>query len=178
MNTEYPENNAANAKKFPVKLTVILISVIAIFTALGIGLYFMQANAVAAVISLDVNPSVELKINKSEKVLSCTPLNAEAAQVLFELDGGKDLEGAKIELAVNAVVGAFVKNGYSSVIMVSVEDSDKERASRLKEELADTVETVLKNENVSAEVISSEVMPGLLWTALRASTVFPWEKLP
>ena len=163
MNNQPPENNgpqnAVNTKKSPVKLIITLLCIVIVIAALGMGLYFLQNNSVAAVISLDVNPSVEIKINKNEKVLSCTPLNAEAAHVLFELDGGKDLEGAKLELAVNAVVGAFVRNGYSSDIMVSVEDSDRERASRLKEELTNTVETVLKKENVSAEVIGDEIVP-------------------
>lgn len=41
----------------------------------GGGAFYYQANAVASVVSLDVNPSIELKVNKREKVLSCTPLN-------------------------------------------------------------------------------------------------------
>ena len=37
----------------------------------GGGLFYQQANAVASVVSLDVNPSIELKVSKSEKVLVC-----------------------------------------------------------------------------------------------------------
>lgn len=40
---------------------------------LGGGLFYQQVNAVASVVSLDVNPSIELKVNRSEKVLVCTP---------------------------------------------------------------------------------------------------------
>ena len=157
MNNAPPEN----IKKSPLKLIIIVMCAVLALSAAGAGFYFLQNNSVAAVISLDVNPSVDLKINKNEKVLSCTPMNAEAARVLFELDGGKDLEGAKVELAVNAIVGVFVKNGYSSDILVSVEDSDRERAARLKSELTTTVESVLKNENVT------------LWKSLPMITVFP-----
>ena len=38
---------------------------------LGGGLFYQRANAVASVVSLDVNPSIELKVNRSEKVLVC-----------------------------------------------------------------------------------------------------------
>ena len=37
---------------------------------LGGGLFYQQVNAVASVVSLDVNPSIELKVNRSEKVLA------------------------------------------------------------------------------------------------------------
>lgn len=39
--------------------------------AVGGGLFYQQANAVASVVSLDVNPSIELKVNRNEKVLAC-----------------------------------------------------------------------------------------------------------
>ena len=49
---------------------------------LGGGLFYQRANAVASVVSLDVNPSIELKVNRSEKVLVCTPLNEDAKAIL------------------------------------------------------------------------------------------------
>ncbi|MCI8423253.1 MAG: PepSY domain-containing protein [Lawsonibacter sp.] len=124
----------------------------------GGGLYFYQTRAVASVISLDVNPSIEVTVNRSQQVLSCTPLNPEAAQVLFSMDGGNDLKGAKIEVAVNAIVGALVSNGYldriSSAILISVEDQDQNRAARLEESLAGTVDALLQNQAPNAAVLS------------------------
>jgi len=49
-----------------------------------------QTNAVASVVSLDVNPSIELKVSRSEKVLAADPLNADAGIVLE----GMDLKGS------------------------------------------------------------------------------------
>lgn len=103
------------------------------------GVFYQRANAVASVVSLDVNPSIELKVNQKEKVLACTPLNEEAEAVLSGMGGGADLNGTKLEVAVNAVVGALVSSGYldslSSAILISVEDQDQDRASRLRQEL-------------------------------------------
>ena len=125
------------------------------------GVFYQRANAVASVVSLNVNPSIELKVNQKEKVLSCIPLNQEAEAVLSGMGGGADLKGAKLEVAVNAVVGALVSSGYldslSSAIMISVEDQDQDRADRLRQELTGTVDSVLQSQSSGAAVLSQTV---------------------
>ena len=69
----------------------------------GGGAYYYQANAVASVVSLDVNPCIELKVNKSEKVLSADPMNADGAVILE----GMDLKGTKADVAMYAIIGAL-----------------------------------------------------------------------
>ena len=101
---------------------------------------YQQTYAVTSIVSLDVNPSIELEVNKSEKVLTCAALNEEAATVLADMNGGADLKGTKLDVAVNAIVGSLVRNGYldkiSSAILISVEDKDQTRAAKLQQELA------------------------------------------
>ena len=125
------------------------------------GIFYQQSNAVASVVSLDVNPSIELKVNQKEKVLACTPLNQEAEAVLSDMGGGADLKGTKLEVAVNAGVGALVSSGYldslSSAIMISVEDQDQDRASRLRQELTGAVDSVLQSQSSGAAVLSQTV---------------------
>ena len=127
----------------------------------GVGMISAANNAVASVISLDVNPSIELKINSSEKVLSCAALNDEAETVLADMDGGADLKGAKLDVAVNAIVGSLVRNGYldkiSSAILISVEDKDQTRAAKLQQELTATVDSVLSTNETKASVLSQTV---------------------
>ena len=124
----------------------------------GGGLFYQQANAVASVVSLDVNPSIELKLSRSEKVLACVPLNDDAKTVLADMGGGADLEGAKLDVAVNAIVGSLVRNGYlesiSSAIMISVEDKDTARAEKLQRELTSTVDGVLQTNDAKASVLT------------------------
>ncbi len=127
----------------------------------GGGLFYQQANAVASVVSLDVNPSIELKVSKSEKILSCTPLNDDAKTVLADMGGGADLKGAKLDVAVNAIVGGLVRSGYlsdiSSAIMISVEDRDQTRAEKLQRELTNTVAGVLQSSAAKATVLTQTV---------------------
>ena len=124
----------------------------------GGGIFYQQAHAVASVVSLDVNPSIELKVSKSEKVLVCTPLNEDAKAILADMGGGADLKGAKLDVAVNAIVGSLVRNGYlnsiSSAIMISVEDNDTARAEKLQRELTNTVDGVLQTSEAKASVLT------------------------
>lgn len=124
----------------------------------GGGLIYQQTYAVASVVSLDVNPSIELKVNRAERVISCTALNTEAAAVLFDMDGGADLKGTKVDVAVNAIVGALVREGYldsiSSAILISVEDKDQDRAQRLQAELVASVDGVLRTQAPNTSVLS------------------------
>ena len=125
---------------------------------LGGGLFYQRANAVASVVSLDVNPSIELKVNRSEKVLVCTPLNEDAKAILADMSNGADLKGAKLDVAVNAIVGSLVRNGYldsiSSAIMISVEDNDTARAEKLQRELTSAVDGVLQTSEAKAAVLT------------------------
>ena len=125
---------------------------------LGGGLFYQRANAVASVVSLDVNPSIELKVNRSEKVLVCTPLNEDAKAILADMSNGADLKGAKLDVAVNAIVGSLVRNGYldsiSSAIMISVEDKDAARAEKLQRELTSAVDGVLQTSEAKASVLT------------------------
>ena len=124
----------------------------------GGGLFYQQVNAVASVVSLDVNPSIELKVSRSEKVLACAPLNDDAKTILVDMGDGADLKGAKLDVAVNAIVGSLVRNGYlnsiSSAIMISVEDKDTARAEKLQRELTSAVDGILQTSAAKASVLT------------------------
>ena len=140
------------------KWTTLVAACLAVMLLGGGGVFYQRANAVASVVSLDVNPSIELKVNRSEKVLVCTPLNEDAKAILADMSNGADLKGAKLDVAVNAIVGSLVRNGYldsiSSAIMISVEDKDTARAEKLQRELTSTVDGVLQTSEAKAAVLT------------------------
>ena len=143
------------------KWTTLVAACLAVMLLCGGGVFYQQAHAVASVVSLDVNPSIELKVSKSEKVLVCTPLNEDAKAILADMGGGADLKGAKLDVAVNAIVGSLVRNGYlnsiSSAIMISVEDNDTARAEKLQRELTSTVDGVLQTSEAKASVLTQTI---------------------
>ena len=140
------------------KWATLVAACLAVMLLCGGGVFYQQAHAVASVVSLDVNPSIELKVNRSEKVLVCTPLNEDAKAILADMSNGADLKGAKLDVAVNAIVGSLVRNGYldsiSSAIMISVEDKDTARAEKLQRELTSAVDGVLQTSEAKAAVLT------------------------
>ena len=120
----------------------------------GAGVQYYQANAVASVISLDVNPSVELDVNRQEKVVSAVPLNADANEIL----DGMDLKGADLNVAVNAIMGSLLKHGYvdelANSILISVEDDDAVRGAALEQKLTTEIGQVLDSAKVNGAILS------------------------
>ena len=153
--TVIPMTTKKTTKK---RWTTLAAACLAVLLLGGGGMFYQQAHAVASVVSLDVNPSIELKVSKSEKVLVCTPLNEDAKAILADMGDGADLKGAKLDVAVNAIVGSLVRNGYlnsiSSAIMISVEDKDTVRAEKLQRELTSAVDGVLQTSEAKAAVLT------------------------
>ena len=153
--TVIPMTTKKTTKK---RWTTLAAACLAVMLLGGGGIFYQQAHAVASVVSLDVNPSIELKVSKSEKVLVCTPLNEDAKAILADMGDGADLKGAKLDVAVNAIVGSLVRNGYlnsiSSAIMISVEDNDTARAEKLQRELTSTVDGALQTSEAKASVLT------------------------
>ncbi len=120
----------------------------------GGGAYYYQANAVASVVSLDVNPSIELNINKKEKVLSATPMNEDGAVILE----GMDLKGTQADVAMYAIIGSLLQHGYvdelANSILITVEDKDTQRGEKLQAELTAQADAAMANAQVNGAILS------------------------
>lgn len=107
-----------------------------------------------ATIGIDVNPSVELKINSRDKVVSATPLNQDAEIIL----GDMDLKGTNVTVAANAVIGAMVQSGYidelKNSVLITVNDASEERAAQLRTQLGDSINAALSEQSITAAVFS------------------------
>ena len=104
-----------------------------LLVGIGTGIYGYESYAVASTVSLDVNPSVELKVNKAGKVLDANALNEDGQTVLGSME--EKLKGVHVEVAVNALVGSMVKNGFVSdtanSILVSVNSKSEKQGAEL-----------------------------------------------
>ena len=113
-----------------------------------------SADTLAAVVSLDVNPSIELNVDKDENVLSAKGLNADGKTVL----GDMQLKGSKLDVAVNAIIGSMLQNGYlddmANSILLSVSGVDGYNAETLRSKLASDVNKQLKDCAVLSQDVS------------------------
>lgn len=123
----------------------------------GLGTGWQAGNQVASIVSLDVNPSVVLEVNNKEKVLSAQAVNEDGAAVLGEMD----LKGSPLDVAVNAIVGSMVKNGYldelANSILITVEDDDTARGQALQQSLTQEVSEALAANAQNGAILSQTV---------------------
>ncbi len=125
----------------------------AIGMVIGTVIHNAPDNKVFATVSIDVNPSLEIKINKEEKVLDVIPLNDDAKKVIGEMD----FSGASMELTVNALIGSMYRLGYLNdehrTVLVSLDNEDAARAAYLLDQL--TAQISLLTEANNGRVIAN-----------------------
>ena len=124
----------------------------------GFGLHSYRVDhTVDATVSLDVNPSVEIRVNKKERVLEVNALNEDGKIIV----GDMDLSGSDVDVAVNAMIGSMLKNGYlnelANSILISVNNEDTARGAALQERLSAEVSKLLQTETFSGAVLSQTV---------------------
>lgn len=87
---------------------------------------YTQSHLVRSIVSVDVNPSVELKLNAKSRVISAIALNRDGEEILE----GLKLKGADADAAINALIGSLLQHaGISAkdVYDLSVEAELDER---------------------------------------------------
>ena len=128
----YMEKKRSSPLRGFVAVAAVLVLIIAgVFAVKNLG---APSDTLAAVVSLDVNPSIELNVDKDEKISS-------------------------LEVAVNAVIGSMLKNGYlddmANSILVSVSGVNGYDADKLRSTLADDVNRQLENCSVLSQDVSN-----------------------
>lgn len=136
--------------------TFALAFVLVVTSVVGVGIY-AGGNALAATVALDVNPSIQLQINSKQRVKDVTALNADGALIL----GTMDLENVQLEVAVNAIIGSMMRNGYltdlANSVLVSV-DAKQDMYNSLVQLISDTITLKLKEQDISASVLSQSIV--------------------
>ena len=110
-----------------------LSAIAAVFALLIVGclgfLYYNSNYAVGSTVSLDINPSIEIRVNRKDRVLDVIPLNEDGRIVVGEMD----FAGSDLDVAVNALVGSMLRNGYlnelSNSILISVDGDNAEKTA-------------------------------------------------
>lgn len=109
------------------------------------------------VVYLDVNPSVELQMNRENKVVACIAGNEDAELIL----SGLQLTGVDMNTALTAIVGSMYVNGYlsedSNSILVSVEQKDGEVPDTLLSDITGKINTVFEKPGLACSIIAQSV---------------------
>ena len=129
----------------------------AILVLIGGMQIFERMNDAFAVVGLDVNPSIELTIDKGEKVVKATSVNDDGKIVLSDMK----LEGSDVNVACNAVVGAMMTKGYlngtSNSVLLSVRSKDSEKGRAIEKEISDNLNGFLKDSEIAPAILGQYV---------------------
>ena len=124
----------------------------------GFAGYSAYANlAVDSVIELDVNPSIQLEVNSKERVIAVSPLNEDAKIVV----GDMDFKGSDVDVAVNALIGSMLRNGYindmANSILLSVNNDDPAKGAELQSRLSEEINALLQTDTFEGAVLSQNI---------------------
>lgn len=123
-----------------------ILSIAAVFVLLIAGVFLYKnftGSDAAALVSIDVNPSIELEVDADEHIIIARALNDDGKKVL----SGMKLEGTDLNTGVNAIVGSMLKNGYidelRNSVLVSVSGDGSIDTAALEAKLMQEVSSAL-----------------------------------
>lgn len=113
----------------------------------------VNQTAQASSVSLDVNPSVQIVLNRNNRVVKVEALNDDGKIIIADMD----FNGCQLKVAVNALIGSMLRNGFLSEdansVLVSV-DSNKNAYQSIAEAVANEITLTLGQMSIDASVVS------------------------
>ncbi len=135
------------------KLATFALALVLVVTGV-LGGVELNATAQAAVVALDVNPSIELKIDKRNRVKEAIANNDDAQTILQ----GMDLKGATLDVAVYAIIGSMTVHGYlteyTNSVLVSVDTKKESTYNQIIDMVTSKIQTTLKEHNIESSVVA------------------------
>lgn len=114
-------------------------------------LYFTPS----AYVDIDVNPSIELVVNRFGRVIKAEPYNDDGAAILEDIS----VRHISYDAAVDTLIDAMVSNGYlnqDGLLSVSVQTNDGERKSSMLGILQSAIDNSLQEHHTNA---ATDVFP-------------------
>lgn len=146
----YKENSISykNMLGYAAVLAVMLLSISFIANFSAINNLF---TATAAIVSVDINPSVELKVDNKHKVIKATPLTADAHEILSDQLKGLDIEDAVFALILNAKEKQYLTPERNSILISTIAMENNFMLD--KENLRQRIEAKLEEEQEIDEIL-------------------------
>lgn len=132
---------------------------IAAMLAVCFGVFF-HAGQTASIIQIDVNPSVELSVDRNDRVVEAHALNADGERVLE----GMKLKKVDANVAVNAIIGSMVKQGYfstsQSAVLVTVINKDPQKSQALGQKIVSDINQTFTSQNRQVRIYNQGLVSG------------------
>jgi uncharacterized membrane protein YkoI len=112
---------------------------------------------VYSLLAIEANPSIILELDEEDNILSVTAENSDAASIL----GDMDLVGVNSNVAINAIIGSMLINGYISdlanSVLISVQCEDPTKEQELVEYYSQIIGELLSGSSINGSVITQRL---------------------
>lgn len=123
--------------------------------------YYYEFRQVVTVVGLDVNPSIELSLNRRDRVVASKAVNEDGQSVIVR----QEIRGCKLEEAVDSVITVMTDEGYlkkdnekKSAVLITVSSKKREKKKEeLRQAVSSNVETSLASNEVKAVVYEQTI---------------------
>lgn len=139
---------AEKSKLFWLKISGVCVLGVVIFAII-----LTTLNSSYSIVMLDVNPSIELRVNDKNRIVDYTYKNEDAKNIL----DGMDLKDTDIIVGLTAIIGSMVRNGYidelANSVLVSVKNEDVKKVAELEDLLVSEINNILTSANIQGSII-------------------------
>lgn len=105
---------------------------------------------VDSIVELDVNPSLELQLNKAARVVRVKALNADGVKILDNMESSLNRE--HLGTAVEMLVDSMIEEGYISrdkdSVLISVDNKDAAKSAELEQAVVDDFKRILEEDQI------------------------------
>ena len=149
------ENIVIETKKKK-KRYLLTLPIVAVCAAM-VFMLWPATHSIQTVVGLDVNPSVELNLDDDYKIVEVKTNNEDGEKIV----GNMDLKGSDIEVGVNALIGAMLKEGYidelKNSLLISVTGENEQENEKLRQQLSLNIDELLKASDINGSIVSQTI---------------------
>jgi len=144
-------------KRFSYKTLAVIAACLVLALGIGGTGYYNNMMEITSIVDIDVNPSVEISVNKHDRVVKVEAVNKDGEDLL----DGMDLKNTDLKVAVNAIIGALVKQGYlggeNGQILVTVKNDDAAKAGEIRSLVVSDIDAALKANSTGASILNQTI---------------------
>lgn len=145
-----------DTKKTDKKKIIIVVCLIVVLTiGLLVGSYFITESknkkkdniddVVASSVTLDINPSIKMELNKDRLVVNLISLNEEAKNIVIT-----NYKGSKVDVVIDSITDKLIDKGYAKEELLILVGTTGELKS---EEVKEIISNKLNKKNISYDII-------------------------
>ena len=129
------------------KKKIIILIIVCLILVIGVVGFIFWNNRTVSTITLDINPSIEINLDRNEKVKSIVALNDDAKEVI-----NNNIKGKSLEKTIGSLIDNLIDKGYvkeNDTIEIILYSEGKISNNDIKEKL---------NNNLQDKKISSDII--------------------